>query len=281
MQTCEPVASRNCPALDTTCLLIMKTVIASLLVASLSAPSSFAQTQEHARLTYRTLCELAQLDFTSIDAVIGQSIRLSTRSQFPSVKTQDIKVTLHTQSGDRQLDLNSDGLFDLSVNHALLQENPWITTNQPKGSMILTASISVTLTPERLSYNKQDGRIRYAKLFVQAAVVERAEVIADKLSESYTTRLTVRRPKAIHLKASNNAATARVAIFQDGNEAPVQPLRPGIFTIAYDPKLIETNPWVILSKYHDWTFHLETEPPRQELFQRPTKAEQRDQPKPR
>lgn|GEM_PF-3790215 len=110
-----------------------------------------------ATIPYRTVCKIAKLDFSHIKGVTNQSLSFSVQSENPEVSIQDIRMFIDAKSGHIPLDISTSGVVSLQVIPKLLKENPMVVANQPKGSLILRASISIkaTLPDEDLEELKQ------------------------------------------------------------------------------------------------------------------------------
>lgn len=66
-------------------------------------------------------------------------------SRDPSVRPGQIQLTIHAQSGDRTVQVGSDGRMDFPLEAALATENPPVEANQPKGSLVLTVRLELVV----------------------------------------------------------------------------------------------------------------------------------------
>jgi hypothetical protein len=126
---------------------------AALLFSLLAAPAL----AENARLPYHQVYEAqkAQADWNRdhtnlVVVMIIQSIQ-------PDVKTSDLTVYIDTKTGKIPIEIGATGEFTIPMRDDLLAEDPWIITNQPKGTMKLNWQIGVI--PGRLTKS-----VHYARL---------------------------------------------------------------------------------------------------------------------
>jgi hypothetical protein len=70
-------------------------------------------------------------------------------SKVGDVAPGTIRVVVHAKSGDIAVPVAADGVVEFPVSTALVEENPSVGTNQPKGSLALTVSVAIR-TGDRL-----------------------------------------------------------------------------------------------------------------------------------
>jgi hypothetical protein len=69
------------------------------------------------------------------------------RSLLPGIKPEDLRVFIDSKDGPIIVKLDSGGNFSVPVSDSLLNENPWIMVNQPKGTMKLEWNVGVIVHP--------------------------------------------------------------------------------------------------------------------------------------
>lgn len=127
--------------------------------------SAVSIAEEPARLRYSTVARLATLDLSNFKGISSQSLRLSARSSNDNVKIGDVAIFLQRPSGAEKIPLDSDGTFRIPITDELRREDPWITANQPKGSMRMRLSYSITLTGPELQVDGKRASCEYRKMF--------------------------------------------------------------------------------------------------------------------
>lgn len=126
-------------------------MIRSALPALLLFVASLPAAEEFGKLPYATLDQnyerMAGLDRSKV------AMRVVVTSKNPAVKPGAIKLTLESKaSGTIPLKLSSDGtILDFPRNAALKKENPFLVSNQPKGSLQLTVDVGLPV-PGELSF---------------------------------------------------------------------------------------------------------------------------------
>ena len=68
-------------------------------------------------------------------------------SKRPGVQPADIRLSVQAGTGAIAVPIATDGQLRFPLSQELLQENPVVLTNQPQGSLTLTLSIELALSP--------------------------------------------------------------------------------------------------------------------------------------
>lgn len=85
-------------------------------------------------------------------------------SKSPSVRPQDIRITIRAKRGAIAVPVSADGSVDFPADEALQTENPPVETNQPKGSLMLSVHAALRV-PESLDvpWSEIDAGLRQAE----------------------------------------------------------------------------------------------------------------------
>jgi hypothetical protein len=70
-------------------------------------------------------------------------------SKLPGVPPSAIRLTIERASGPIELRPAADGTIDFPLDAALLAENPPVRSNQPRGSLVLSATLALATPPSR------------------------------------------------------------------------------------------------------------------------------------
>ncbi len=114
-----------------------------------------------ARLPYRQLITIAQSDSSSKPGATVYKLRIQSRN--PAVTSQDIELFLDLkENGTRILIVDNDGFVEVPHTQELLEANPDLVANQPRGSLNIFVDLEVPKTkPPKIV----DGKVNYQELF--------------------------------------------------------------------------------------------------------------------
>lgn len=88
-------------------------------------------------------------------------------SKLPGVAPASIRLVIHRRGGPQAVSVAVDGTFDFPLNAELLQENPTVTSNQPKGSLTLAVTLALKpLSGPRIAYSELAAGIDQARAAV-------------------------------------------------------------------------------------------------------------------
>ncbi|MFG0265271.1 MAG: hypothetical protein ACF8AM_08970 [Rhodopirellula sp. JB055] len=238
----------------------MKTYILILAISCVLSVSACAEPP--ARMRYAVALKAADLMLTDIGGIKSQSISLTTRSRFPDVKPTDIRITLQTKDGGIPISLDADGKFTLPVTDALRKENPWIIANQPKGSLILKASVNLYM---RVSPELHNGvwRLRYSSLFPLHTVMKRVDSVTDAIARDHEVKSRFPVPKGATLSCNDELASAKFVIGDDERElsSPTN----GDFLVPFNADLMALDPWIAVQPARGWTLTPEFGPSKTDI----------------
>ena len=120
-------------------------------------PASF---KDIARLPYAQLLRIAQSDAKAKADATSYKLRIQSRN--PKVTPKDIEIYLDIKDAPLVLVIDNDGFVEVPHNKALVDANPDLVANQPRG----TLNIFVDLEVPRVSPpNIKDGKVAYQELF--------------------------------------------------------------------------------------------------------------------
>ena len=228
-----------------------------LLTAALLALATTYAAGEMARMRYATALAVAKIDVTDIEGIASQAVKFSVRSRLPGVKPSDIRITLETNDGHQALPLDVDGSFALPVSAALKKEDPWITANQPKGSMVMSATISIFLGAIKPEFRDGEWRVEYAKLFPMHGALKRAENAAAIVAQDRAVTTTLPTPRSVTLYCDDKLAKALIVV---GNKRQqVMSPKNGQFVLPYSRELIERDAVIVVHPVTGWKFEYQVD----------------------
>ena len=115
-----------------------------------------------ATIPYQTVYEIATFGKSEVhDPNMVFCVRV--QSTLPNIEPTDISFYIDSNSGSFPLQLDNEGIFELPLQSELLEENPVLVTNQPKGTMSLDGCLRILGNSE-----KQVQEISYSALMMPA-----------------------------------------------------------------------------------------------------------------
>jgi hypothetical protein len=237
----------------------MKTIrmaMAVLVLGGLTACAS--ETPQETTAPYRTLCQMAQVDFKASTGFTNTQVTFTIGSKNPEVRISDISMFIDAKSGRIPLAISSNGVMALPVSEELMKENPPVVVNQPKGSLTMEVKVTVSGAPSGAAIRTKDGLLRYSVLFAAENVKRQLARDLTGLQEKHDVVGTLSRPIAVHLRAENVESTEVVIRTREGDR-PIKPVDPGHFIISFDAKLMEEDPGVWLSPRNKWSMSIQME----------------------
>ena len=208
---------------------------------------------ENATLPYSVVHKMLTL---GVDNTAGNSEKtpnFSLTSSLDGVGPEDIKIYINSNSGRILIPLNPDKSFTLPIKKSLIAEDPLIITNQPKGSMYIQAVIGVESKVLKSSFQPQESKIRYSTLFVlekaKSQLINELNALEEK---GYSMKDALSTPPIVEFTPKKGKGKPTIMI--EAKEGPIRvfPNRNGEFILSYTPGLMKEDPWIYLSKSHEW-----------------------------
>ncbi|MAS93250.1 MAG: hypothetical protein CMO55_08645 [Verrucomicrobiales bacterium] len=113
-----------------------------------------------ARLPYSQLIKIAQSDAKAKEN--AESYKLRIQSRDPGVKSGDIELFLDLEEGPLVLVVDNDGFVEVPNRADLLEKNPDLVANQPRGSLNIFVDLEVPkVSPPKIT----NGKVSYQELF--------------------------------------------------------------------------------------------------------------------
>jgi len=113
-----------------------------------------------ARLPYRQLINIAQSDIRSEPDAKSYKLRIQSRDS--TVKSSDIELFLDLEEGPLVLVVDNDGLVEVPHREDLLEKNPELVANQPRGTLNIFVDLEIPkVAPPKIV----DGKVEYQELF--------------------------------------------------------------------------------------------------------------------
>jgi len=113
-----------------------------------------------ARLPYRQLITIAQSDARAEPDAKSYKLRIQSRDT--SVKSSDIELFLNLEEGPMVLVVDNDGFVEVPHREDLLEKNPELVANQPRGSLNIFVDLEIPKVPPPKIV---DGKVEYRELF--------------------------------------------------------------------------------------------------------------------
>ncbi len=149
----------------------------------LCAATAVVATPEWREIPYKDLHEAF-----SVDPVEGAKYARMTRSlevRDENFRQEDLQLIVASKAGSIEVEIDDDGTVDnFPVSQALLEENPPVRTNAPKGKLAMAIVFSSTVAPaESVSY---------------AVIVEMADEYRELVKrQGFMARMMMPKPKGL------------------------------------------------------------------------------------
>jgi hypothetical protein len=201
--------------------LFQRFAIALLLLMQI-APQSLAAKSGKTRYSalYRAL--EPGLVFEKFDQLVAAQHVYSKR---PDVSPADIRITIASKSGRMVIAPAEDGRVKFPMTETLLAENPWVESNQPQGSLGLSATMEIRV-PDAAQFP-------YATLY---QAMQQAQAALRQLGPEFAGR-AIRGADFIFPASSN----AEMTIEDARSESLVVANAQGIITIRMDERWVQSK----------------------------------------
>jgi hypothetical protein len=192
---------------------------------------------QNARLPYAELYQMQRVQTDLSGAYTNLVVVLRMEPASTNTPTKDLNVYIDAKSGKIPVKLGKDGDFSVPMSGELLTENPWIITNQPRGTMRLNWFVGLVM-------RHLGTAISYRPLM---QVVRDCGNVRERMRQVFPDA-----PKAtvsgLKLTFSPPGASASVVIHSQHGDRKLEADAKGEMILGFDPDLFEENPLVTLSK---------------------------------
>jgi hypothetical protein len=205
---------------------------------------------ERAKLPYSALCNIAgvNLQLQGLGSVTNQERRMWVRSDLPGVKPGDIELYINSTNGRIPLNVAPDSTIKLPVRDDLLKEDPFVVANQPKGTLKLESTVSVTSVgsggTDAFPIVRDGDRVkaRYSQFFKTLAAVPDSARLTVKGEPEALPDVPI--GKEVRLSAKGCEPGASLIIHSKAGDRAIAADPQGAFVITWDPDLYREDPWV-------------------------------------
>jgi len=214
-----------------------KMLLTSYLLAF--ASSGFAQSEsspgtseEFAQLPYHELVKISQSDSSQPEGGNKDTLTFVLASD-KEVPLDQIKLTLQLKKGAVSLPIDSKGHFTIPFSAQLMDENPLMITNQPRGTLSLKFTVAVPGLGKIEPPKVVEGKVKYQALFQSLLKFKEAMKKVDtKFGEDGGQQLAIQcvtggKGVTIHQKFGSRTIKA-------GND--------GMVWLLYDARMFAENP---------------------------------------
>jgi hypothetical protein len=194
---------------------------------------------ENARLPYHYLHRIQQLQTNLCLAHPDLQIILQLQSASPDVKNSDVQAYLDSKTGKIPIPLGPYGDIALPERDDLLAEDPWLITNQPKGTMQLNWQAGLS----RAFVRQMTNAIHYGPLM---RAMRDCEEVQEKMREFFpgSPKLAV---AGLRMIFPPEIRTATVIIHAKTGDRKLQTDADGELIVPMDPDLRDEDPLMTLS----------------------------------
>jgi hypothetical protein len=198
--------------------------------------SAGAARADNARLPYHLLYEAQKTRTELNQAHTNLLIVLTVQSTRPGVKTSDLILYIDAKGGPIPIQVGAAGDFVIPLRDDLLEEDPWIVVNQPKGTMKLNWEVG--LVPGRLARS-----LRYARLMRPVAESQVVQEQVRRFSPG-SPRLAA---TGLRMAFAHATTRASVIIHARSGDQKLEANADGEVVIPLTPDLLDEDPEMTLS----------------------------------
>ncbi|MFC1498491.1 hypothetical protein ACFLS1_08495 [Verrucomicrobiota bacterium] len=212
--------------------LVLLFVLFACLVGFAQEPAEL-DVSKNATLPYAHLYQVFQ---SFGNKQVAPHVRLITKikSKSPDIAVSDIILYIDSKNGRIPVKIDKKGLFDFPCNEGLLEENPAVIANQPKGSLDLLALVT---------FEKQAGKkeeIKYSEVMLPITLglhLQQQAGEAGKNAEGLYFKFTGKADPGKHLVI--NSKDGDLILRPDDN---------GLMLVPFKPKFFIEDPLVLFPK---------------------------------
>ncbi len=192
--------------------------------------SSTGGASEFAQLPYHELVKISQSDSSQPK---GKDTLTFVLASNKGVSLDQITLTLQLKKGAVSLPIDSKGHFTIPFSDQLMEENPLMITNQPRGSLSLKFTVSVPGLGKIDSPKVVEGKVKYQALFQSLLQFKEAMKKVDtKFGEDGGQQL------AIQCVTGGKGVT----IHQKFGTRTIKAGSDGMVWLLYDARMFAENP---------------------------------------
>jgi hypothetical protein len=191
---------------------------------------------QNARLLYAELYQMQRVQSELSDTYTNLVVVLRMEPAATNVAISNLVVYIDTKSGKLPVKIDSDGDFSVPMSNDLLAENPWIITNQPRGTMKLDWFVGLVV--------RRLGTVVSYRPLMQ--VVRDCADVRERMRQVFPG---APKAKVSGLKLVFGSGTnATVTIHSQRGDRKLDSDAKGEVLMPLDPDLFDENPLVMISK---------------------------------
>ena len=192
--------------------------------------SSSDKRDELAQLPYHELVKISQSDSSQPKGKDELTFILASNKDVP---LDQITLTLQLKKGPLSLSIDTKGRFTVPFSDQLMDENPLMVSNQPRGSLSLKFTLAVPEMGKIEPPKVVDGKVKYQAVFQSLVKFKEAMKKVDtKFGEDGTQQL------AVQCVTGGKAIT----IHQKFGSRSIKVGSDGAVWLLYDARLFQENP---------------------------------------
>lgn len=204
--------------------------IAGLSLAQSDSPSASGKSDEFAQLPYHELVKIAHSDSSQKKEEDQLTFTLASTKGVPF---DQIKLTLQLKKGPISLPIDGKGHFKLPFSDQLIDENPLMISNQPRGSLSLKFTLAIPEMGKMEPPNIVEGKVKYQAVFQSLVKFKEAMKKVDtKFGEDGSQQL------AVQCITSGKSVT----IHQKFGSRTLKADKDGEVWLLYNERLFQENP---------------------------------------
>ncbi len=195
-----------------------------------SRTSAAGDSDKFAQLPYHELVKIAQSDSSQPKDKDRLTFVLASRKGVP---LEQITLVLQLKKGGLPLPIDDQGHFSVPFSNELMDENPLMVSNQPRGSLSLKFTLAVPEMGKIDPPKVVDGKVKYQAVFQSLVRFQEAmKKVDQRFGEEGAQRLAVQ-------CVTGGAA---ITIHQKFGSRKLSAGDDGAVWLLYDARLFQENP---------------------------------------
>jgi len=213
----------------------VKAAARAILACVLLAPALAGA--ENARLPYHALYRMQKVQAELSRAYTNLLVLLRMESVNPDVKYNNLDVYIDSNAGRIPIPIGAAGDFIVPMRESLLDEDPWIITNQPRGTMRLNWQVGLIV-----------GHISTATHYSPLMrAVRDCDTVQEKMRQVFPDSPKLKMA-GLKLTFSPPRAGQSVVIHARSSDKKLEADAKGELVLPLDPAWLEEDPLMTLSE---------------------------------
>jgi hypothetical protein len=176
----------------------------------------------------------------------------------PNVRPDEIRLDILSESGRLSIQVRPDGTFAFPLTQDLIDENPLVISNQPKGTLRLGAEGEFDLEFNDIEATVADGtaRVLMADLFSFASPAYQIGTAVAARSLESDPSSDSNNESAVVLFRDTSKSASKLSVVIDGKREDLLPDERGAFTVPFSYAGFKSSSHILLVPPDGWHYRV-------------------------